>query len=374
MKFSPIISAVLVCLVSCSGDPAKSPETQDSPAAVEQTAGAGKNPATAENSNLPVIYARTVFLNKPDAVLDSIRNFVYSPGPALTLEELYKYVGMKYKGYRAGKDISPASYIAVCNAPDSAIEKVKKEFREKFGREAVVSYPPEGATVLSYGYVFKETRYAVPFLDDSLFFKKKNVDAFSVPGSRSGNRRSDQVKVRYYSVNKSTLFDQGDFIVQLITEGNKEQVYIACIHPDATLSATYEKAWKTIQEPPVQEFKTSNSKEEVKFPMALAESSSLIAPDIRINHHFDSIFNLPLFDGEKLMYSQRDLVFQLDEKGAKLEDKNVIADSIGFNRFKLPPLVVNRPFLLIMKETDKERPYLLMWVNDPEIMIPAKKN
>jgi hypothetical protein len=58
--------------------------------------------------------------------------------------------------------------------------------------------------------------------------------------------------------------------------------------------------------------------------------------------------------------------FSLDEGGADLESHAIIG-TLGLHS----SYVVDRPFLLALLEAGKERPYLLLWIANDELLAEA---
>lgn len=362
---------LLFLLAACGGNGAIQPAEKKDTVPVAPPA-----PPVAINTEAsgPSNYSRSVFLRIPECRLDAERNFIYSASPTLAFEELYRYAGLKYRDYSAKKDVSEQDYIAICGRPDSVLRIIEKQMTEKFGVNFGVGCP-DNVEVISYALLYKKAPFEFPFADTVLNFKGKNRDAFFVAGSNYPDPVADQVQVCFYSLQKDYFFDEGDFIVKIRTKDNKEEIVIACIRPEATLQSTMMKAERTLAKPQPQQFNGNP----VRFPMRLSASSGLLAPDLKLHHSQDTSFMMQFLQDNRMrnMLGHRELWLQLDENGAELVDSMKIMVKGGSKKdFRLPPLVVNRPFLLMMQETGKKHPYLLMWVNNPEIMPEpvAKKN
>ena len=63
--------------------------------------------------------------------------------------------------------------------------------------------------------------------------------------------------------------------------------------------------------------------------------------------------------------------FQLDESGATLDAEAAI---VALNGDEPPPeprqFVFDRPFLICLQERQAQQPYFVMWVENPEVLVP----
>ena len=69
--------------------------------------------------------------------------------------------------------------------------------------------------------------------------------------------------------------------------------------------------------------------------------------------------------------------FQLNEKGAVLKSEAVMV-TVGsaplLNPPKIHDMVFDRPFLILMKRANSDKPYFAMWIGNASLLIPAFKS
>jgi hypothetical protein len=93
-------------------------------------------------------------------------------------------------------------------------------------------------------------------------------------------------------------------------------------------------------------------------------------PDIifNINHRFSELegqyYANKSLEGYQLGSAQQDILFRLDRNGADLEAE---AEQLKYLSSSMD-YIVNRPFLVYMKNRDTNTPYFAMWVDNAELL------
>ena len=169
-----------------------------------------------------------------------------------------------------------------------------------------------------------------------------------------------------------------NFILELRTEGGREdEVILAMVDHASTLR----KCWRTVER-------------RLKFPhehrvaATLRPREFLQIPivDLNIDHRFTELENQVVTNirGEPpstITVAREAIKFRLDEVGAELLSQVEIVrvlgdfgggDGTAFDPHKPRSFVVDRPFLLALREKSASQPYLLCWVAHPDIMIPVE--
>ena len=96
---------------------------------------------------------------------------------------------------------------------------------------------------------------------------------------------------------------------------------------------------------------------------------TLIVPDLRwaVSHRFaeleGKIFTSGKLSGQRLDVAQQDIVFRLGKNGASLRSESRMVPSGIPSRF-----VLDRPFLIYMKQRGAVMPYFVMWVENTELL------
>ena len=166
-----------------------------------------------------------------------------------------------------------------------------------------------------------------------------------------------------------------DFIVVLLTDGGQEdQVILARMTPEATLG----RCWDTVQS------RLKKPHRNRVLPQ-LHDGESLQVPilDLNIKHRFApligvSVSNIPNYPFSAIAEASETIRFRLDQYGVDLLAQADILIHMGsagnepeFDPEKPRHFVFDRPFLLALREKSASQPYLLCWVADPEVMVPA---
>jgi hypothetical protein len=277
-------------------------------------------------------------------------------------------------------DISEDCYVAMAGfGKDGIVQKINNALREKF-REAppVVQRHIEPDWILAYAYLHKNLRFKVAFdkfENDGypLFFnsreKKNNVQSFGIDryceDEKPEFEMGKQVEVLYYSEppekklvekdGKLVAEDRREFIVRLKTTSVSDELVLACIEPEETLSATFEAAV---------------SRTEGHTAAPLKTNDILLIPKLNLNilHSYSELLKKYLrnkgFEGYWIAEALQSIRFSLTEKGALLSSDTHIS---VFCDHRL--LVFDKPFLLYLKEKGAKYPYFAMWVGNAELMV-----
>ena len=94
--------------------------------------------------------------------------------------------------------------------------------------------------------------------------------------------------------------------------------------------------------------------------------------NFEISHRFAEILGAPVLHGptkgQPVGEARQTVRFSLDEGGADLESHAIIGTLGMHSTYR-----VDRPFLLALLETGKEHPYLLLWIENDELLAEAEK-
>ena len=172
-----------------------------------------------------------------------------------------------------------------------------------------------------------------------------------------------------------------DFIVVLRTEGGRDdEVILALIEPGNTLSECWRRVDKRLTTP-----------HRNRAVDSLREGESLRVPvlDFHIRHDFEELIELTITNmpgpgrpPAVIKAAQETIAYRLDERGAELLAQAEVAITFGSMGIEEPPpfdpqrprhFVLDRPFLLAMREAGASHPYLLCWVAMPDIMESVRR-
>ena len=372
-----ILVTTLAMLAACSGE---------RPSAARQHLSEKERPAKAGTPDLPmvahpyvsldphrtVIWCGTMQLawNKAMDLVGEDLHFRQQPALAdlLNLRELTE------------KDLDPTSYIAIADFERNNIEdQIRAALEKTFHGTATPELIPEknpfpGPTdFVAYSYLSKTLTFSCQFRKTNpLKFDSHLVESFGLTGAEEKDPRMfEQVAICSYD-------SEDDFVISLQTQSPKDQLILAKIDPEQTLDATIEKALKKA---------ASNGIFPDRYPQ---EDDYLSIPKIhfKIKAEFSELMGMVLDASPKariprdppltVKKAEQLVRFELNEKGAILTSEALLKmDLLGGSDIqnKRVPLsmVFDRPFLILMKRTNSDRPYFACWIGDSRFMIPAKE-
>jgi hypothetical protein len=265
-------------------------------------------------------------------------------------------------------DLDPASYVALADFERNHVEAeiraaLEKTFHGSAAPELIPPVPPHPGPddFVAYAYLFKNLAFAHPFSDSGyLNFGGRPVANFGFDEeTRLDNGAPSQVQIDDYQA-------RDNFIIELKTKSAADQLIIAQVTPAATLEATIDAVLARIAKTP---------------PAPVEPGDTLRVPKLNfdLRHSFTDLQGLVLqptpaakITTPLILSEVQQLVrFQLNEKGAVLKSEATItATALAMRTDHL--LIVDHPFLLLLKETSSPRPYLALWIGNPTLLVPAK--
>ncbi|KNY26193.1 hypothetical protein [Pseudobacteroides cellulosolvens] len=262
------------------------------------------------------------------------------------------------KGIDWKSSISEDSYLAMSGFGDETVDLINKALKTKFGDDAPSVNKIGPGSYISYAYLLKNMKFAKVFEDTAPINFSSNgaatqINSFGI--SRNSNMYKDlskQVQVYDYK-------NDNDFIVKLLPENTNEEIILAKVEPDATLHNTYEKVADRIK----------NSK-----PSNIGFTDSLRIPEVNVKvcddfeELHDAINNQSLA-GFNITKAYQDVTFSLNKRGASLASEAVILATSAIVKTK--QLDFDKQFLICLKEKEAENPYLVIWVDNSDILAKS---
>ncbi len=251
---------------------------------------------------------------------------------------------------------------------DGIVPQINKEMAAKFPGVPISLPVSEGAAAIAYAFIQKQLPFAHPFdaLAEPLIFHARTAD---VPvrafGFRDFSGKSDPDAWLSETDVLSYTSDE-EFVIRLTP--TRDEIILAMVPPAATLSETLSAVQERVKNKPVAQ------------DMAAAkEKETLIVPNLALNvlRQYHELVPRALLDspyaGLKLGDARQTIRFMLNETGAVLESEVMLN---MFDGHETPPkprrFVLDRPFLLFLKEKQAEQPYLVMWIENTEFMERMK--
>ncbi len=247
------------------------------------------------------------------------------------------------------------------------VEKIRKEMAARFPHAAFSLPDSAGAqAVVAYAYLEKSLPFAEAFdrLSDRLVFHGKtgnsSVTAWGI-WRLSGQTDRGHALARQVTVLDYTGPD--DFVVQFHTKSDDDQLVLAKVLPKDTLAATF----AAVIERATRERPQRGSR-------CFEPGESLVVPivSLKVSHEYEELLGKrlrnPMLRGLFIDAAQQRIVFRLDETGARLASDAYLGLKSALSREEPRRFVFDRPFLLYIRRTGSEKPYLVLWIENAELL------
>jgi len=269
-------------------------------------------------------------------------------------------------------DLSPASYVALADFyRNNVTQKISDALQDTFHGaqwQELIPTPnphPYPSDFVAYAYLFKNLAFAWPFQDnDPIIFAGKPVKNF-------GYLR-DADKLPADVLQQVAIYDYqspDNFVLTLKTKAAGDQLILAKIPPAATLDATIAGVLQRIAGHTPEPSRTSDQlavpKLNFRFDKSFIKLQGLVldpSPAAKIHSQLT------------IARAQQIVRFQLNEKGAVLKSEAIMEmRTLAIARpLDAHVMIFDKPFLILMKQTDSPHPYFAIWVGNPSLLLPAK--
>lgn len=251
-----------------------------------------------------------------------------------------------------------SSVIHMGLVKDGIVDAIKQEMNRKFPG---LEYPlavDSGIVGIAFAFLHKklpfDTRFEV--LPDPLVFHGAAGDipvrAFGVKEFTFHKDPADwahQFHVLLYT-------SPDDFAIKLTP--TRDEIVLAKVRPAATLGATLQSVQERIR----------TGREKMKGQPVLEEKEKVAVPKMAldIRRNYDEILGKQFLNtpwaGLTLGRAWQGIRFTLDESGVKLQSEAMLGWLDGDEGPR--QFVLDKPFLLYLKEQKAEEPYLVMWIEN----------
>ena len=267
-----------------------------------------------------------------------------------------------------------STYVATGWNNKGVLDTILKELKVAFPNKPAPTFP--GITpdsFVAYSYLEANVKFDLPYFQNLKPLEFTDSKGRKTEVASFGIRPEDDYA--YYKLRSQPhiLFCKGDpdeeaefeFAIDLCAASSPGQIVVARIKPEPNLAkaiARIEKELKGI--------------EKLKYPDygSIGPNDVLLVPDLfwQISHHFSDLegkrfLNAPLKD-QRLDVAQQDILFRLDRSGAELKSESKMMCNPVPKYF-----VLDRPFLIYMKNRNAGEPYFAMWVDNAELLTLWKK-
>jgi hypothetical protein len=253
--------------------------------------------------------------------------------------------------------LSPDDYIAMVGmGRDDIVKKINDEMDRKFNEEDKWKVESEVGPddYLAFAFLKKVLEFGTSFekVEEGLDFKGTKVSSFGIMTVKDPEVREKlamQVELLYYKNDK-------EFIIRLKDKEAKEELYLAMLPEEETLEKMVDKA-------------RSLEGQAMKLGPSDVLNIPVIAFDIK--HNYKELENQAVmnkgFEGYSIGSALQRIEFVLNESGAVLKSK---AEITMVTSMPMDPksLIFDDSFLLYMTEAGQSDPYLVVYVDNAEIL------
>jgi hypothetical protein len=323
------------------------------------------NPIIAESIDLK----NTIVTADFDQDIERDKNYIFSCSPHLAWNELVRLNGvtqvevdqpnalieMLNRKEFTKEIILEESYFAdaIAISPDS-IESMNSRMQEKFKDPPTIEVKQQskGPGILAFAYFEKELSFATPFEASlEIRFNNQIIPAFGYDGASKAEKYKSQFTVDYYSSSPR------EYVISLITKSPADEVILGFTEPRQSLRETCNKILN------MKSMNASTGKPSIVEKLAIPKMSFIIT------RYWAELLGKTLMNGVnkgiKILQAETSTCFRLNEKGAGVE-----AFSYVYGAKSIPTeIVFDAPFMIILKEKEKQLPYFVVWINNTEILL-----
>lgn len=267
-------------------------------------------------------------------------------------------------------DLDDSCYVAFADFEKNHVEQeIHELLQKKFNGEASPKLIPEPPAnpgpedFLAYAYLFKNLAFQNKFVrNNPMVFLDTKVKCFGFMEEEAAKPEllSQVVIDDYQSPN--------DFVIELKTKSENDQLILAKITPNETLEATIKSVMSRVNSPSGE---TVTANDKLSVPLL----------NFDLTQHFKQLEGLVLTPSPsakvhrlEVTTAMQNIRFQLDEEGVKLKSEAAIAmKALAMLR---PPknhlMLFDSPFLVIMKQKNATQPYFAMWAGNSMLLVPDK--
>jgi hypothetical protein len=275
---------------------------------------------------------------------------------------------------RASPDDFPSGcphYASAGRAGHGTVQEIQEHMASSFPDEPRPKIKAARNTIVLFSYNAISPGLSLPFNENSgtLLFQTVPVRSFGIRKEDSypyGEPR-DQVKILYLSSQDAEADAVGgqhdhrdEFAIAPCGDESEIQIILACIEPKATLAETIADLDRKIAD-------WRGKAQERLFGM----DDVLLIPRVTwfIRHRFTELEGREIANkgcplaGTRIGSASQMIDFSLKQSGVMVSPRAESPSEDTGRHF-----VFDRPFLVVMKKRGAERPFFVMWVDNPELL------
>lgn len=268
-------------------------------------------------------------------------------------------------------DIDAMSYVAMAgHIRDGILTDIKTELSRKFKGTACPQLIPSGTglrpqDIVAYSYLFKNLEFPQKFerLDKPINFEQSKVIGFGIGNEFKGGhiQMLKQVSILDYK-------DRDDFIIELKTNSSNDQIILAKTNSSGTLKTCIDDLLRRISNGTSSDMQPGDVLKIPKMNYDIhREYTELAGKKLKIQ-------NPRIAQDLIVLSAEQSIRFQMDEEGVKLKSES--KQTFGCSKSAPPQrqhiMIFDKPFLVLLKNSNANTPYFAMWVSNPELLVPWK--
>lgn len=263
--------------------------------------------------------------------------------------------------------LSADSYVAIAGlGSDGTVNQIRSEMAKKFPSFPARLVPTSENAIVAYAFLQKRLPFALSFdrLAKPLNIRETNrvvnVFSFGIQDVASHGPREEELRKQ---VTVLDYVNDDDFVIRLVTP--REYVVLAKVSRNGTLGEMLADVRGRVTRPRGRN---------VSPELAIEETIAVPLLSLFVEQEYQELMGRTLqnqrFSGLPIVSARQLIHFQLDESGAILESE---AELQFLNGDEPPPrprhFVFDEPFLIYLQESPSQEPYLVMWVENSELMV-----
>lgn len=246
-------------------------------------------------------------------------------------------------------DLDELSYYIKSGYGQKTVDLINKESKLKFPEKSFddLNFELAPFDIISYAYFFKKIEYETQFEEKQVYFEKEKVNGFHA----ANFEQKKNIRIHEYK-------NENKFIISIQLKNDSEQLIFAkgynISNPNKILLRIKEIEYDDYE--------------------PIREQDIFEMPDIDLNYHRDytemigKSFANKGFESYIIKEMFENVTFNLDHTGAKVENEAVVVPYFTGVSLKEKKLVLDKPFWVIMKQTNSEHPYFMLGVKNTAIM------
>ncbi len=251
-------------------------------------------------------------------------------------------------------DLDEPSYYIKSGYGQGTVDAINRESRAKFPGKSFSDLDLKLANedIIAYAYFLKQVEYLTAFSKQNLNFQGQPVKGFYAKNDGERN-----------NINVLSYDNDNKFIISLRLKDSSDQLILAkgydMSSPKDVVDALRQSQFNQ------GHFGNNDIFQAPKLTLSATRNYTELINKFFNNKGFEKYFIKYMFENIK---------FDMDEKGARVENEAVIVavkSAMPGSKPKVRRFILDKPYWVIMKRTSSPNPYFLLGVSNTELMTSA---